>query len=123
MSKLRSPSSNPRSQETCVERIVWGVKHVEHEIRRSLKDFVTHFALFIPVLVGHRHQAGNLLFLGGQLDFRHQAHRPPRREQPIPVDAQRQVRQQRRLMHAKLSHVVAPMVQHTRVEKQFQGCS
>ena len=37
--------------------IVCGVKHVEHEIRRSLKDFVTHFALFLPAIVDHRNQS------------------------------------------------------------------
>src|SRR5262249_31563604 len=72
--------------------IVFRVKHVEHEIRWSVEYFVAHLTLFLPSIVHHCHQSGNLRFLRGQLDLCQNAHVPPRREQTIPVDAQSHVR-------------------------------
>ena len=75
--------------------IVLGVKHVEHEIRWSVKHLVPNLALFPPSIVDPGNQAGNLRHLGSQLHPGQDADVPTRREQAISVDAQRQVRQER----------------------------
>ncbi len=45
--------------------IVFRVKHVKHEIRCSVKCLVVRLTLFLPSIVHHRHQSGNLRFLRG----------------------------------------------------------
>jgi len=45
--------------------IVFRVKHVEYVIRCSVKSFLVHLTLFLPSIVHHYYQSGNLRFLRG----------------------------------------------------------